>query len=59
MMSNFFRDGPFVPALAGRLAEWQGYLEDAREVLVRGWRVRGRRKTLLAAAVGHALDFHT
>jgi AcrR family transcriptional regulator len=58
MMENFFRDGPLVAALAGRLDEWQTYLDDARAVLVQGWPLPARRRRLLAALIGHALDFH-
>ena len=58
MMSNFFRDGPSVPALHGRLSEWEGYIQTAHGILARGWNVRGRKRALLVAAIGHALDFH-
>jgi AcrR family transcriptional regulator len=59
MMENFFRDGPSVPALAGRLREWDSYQKHGRTLLARGWPATGRRKKLLTAAIGHALDFHT
>jgi hypothetical protein len=58
MMDNFFRDGPLVAALAGRLDEWETYVDDARAVLVQGWPVPARHRRLLAALIGHALDFH-
>jgi hypothetical protein len=59
MMENFLRDAPLVPALADRLREWEGYLEAGRTILARPFGARGRRKALLLAALGHALDFHT
>jgi AcrR family transcriptional regulator len=59
MMSNFYRDGPSVPALAGRLHEWATYLEQTRRMLTRGWGLRGHRRNILLAVVAHALDFHT
>lgn len=59
MMANFFRDGPSVPALHERLAEWQTYMEVSREVLGRGWGLRGHKRTHLLAAIGHALDFRS
>jgi AcrR family transcriptional regulator len=59
MMENFLRDGPSVPALAGRLAEWRAYEQAAQAVLGRGLGARGRRRALVLAVLGHALDFHT
>lgn len=59
MLENFFRDAPTVPALAGRLREWEGYAAAAQEILARGFGARGRRRTLLLAVLGHSLDFHT
>jgi AcrR family transcriptional regulator len=58
MMANFFRDGPSVPALAGRVDEWRGYMDVVVEALTRRWRARGRRATLVRAAIGHAVDFN-
>jgi AcrR family transcriptional regulator len=58
MMENFLRDGPSVSALTGRLEEWEHYQHAARDVLLSGWRTRGRQRRLLVAALGHAVDFH-
>ena len=44
-------------ALAELLAPYDQYLAAVRDVLAAGWGVRGRRRVLLLAAVGHALDF--
>lgn len=59
MMTNFLRDAPHVPALAGRLAGWEAYLDSGRRLLVRGLTPRAGDETLLDAAVGHALELDT
>jgi AcrR family transcriptional regulator len=59
MRANVLRDGPLVPALAARLQEWEGFMQACCDVLARGWGARGRRRTLVLAAIGHAVDFHT
>ena len=60
MIANVSRDAPGIPALARIVASGMpDYLDAARELVLRGSGVRGRRRELLAAAVGHALDFET
>ena len=59
MWERVLRDAPRVPALQEPMAAWQGYLDGARDTLARPWRARGSRRTLAAAAIGHALDFTT
>ena len=59
MMANLVRDAPKMPALAELLAPYAHYLAAVRDALVVGWGARGRRRELLLAAVGHALDFAT
>jgi AcrR family transcriptional regulator len=59
MRANVLRDRPLVPALAAPLREWDGFMQACRDVLARGWGARGRRRALLLAAIGHALDFPT
>ena len=59
MFSNVLRDVELVDALGPTLAPMQGYLAEATEILAAGWPARGRRRRLLAAALGHALDFQT
>jgi AcrR family transcriptional regulator len=59
MMANFLRDGPHVPALAGRLAEWEAYLDLGQRLLVRGLALCDGDGALLHAAVGHALRLET
>ena len=58
MFSNVLRDVELVKALGPTLAPMQDYLAEAVEILAVGWRVRGRRRRVLAAALRHALDFH-
>lgn len=59
MMSNSVRDMPLKPILFEILAPFFAHWERMRDVLVVGWRVRGKRRGLLLAAIGHALDFGT
>ncbi len=59
MLSNVLRDAELVEALRPTLAPLQGFLADAAEVLAVGWRARGRRRSVLAASLRHALDFQT
>lgn len=59
MMENFLRDGPVVPALAGRAAEWERYRGAVVQALLHGRRVRGRRRALQGAAIAHATDLTT
>lgn len=60
MLENVIRDAETIPALreaveAGSLA----YLMGVRELVVAGWRLRGRRRERLTTVAGLALDFHT
>jgi AcrR family transcriptional regulator len=59
MFSNVLRDLELVDALQLTIVPLQEYLAEAAEILAAGWPARGRRRRLLAAAVRHALDFHT
>lgn len=59
MMSNSVRDMPLKPILFEILAPFFEHWERMRDVLAVGWRVRGKRRELLLAAIGHALDFGT
>ncbi|MGH9024452.1 MAG: TetR/AcrR family transcriptional regulator [Acidimicrobiia bacterium] len=58
MFSAVLRDAE-VDAERSRTAPLAAYLSHARNVLVAGWRVRGRRRRLLVGVVGHAVQFHT
>jgi AcrR family transcriptional regulator len=60
MIANVGRDAPAIPALDAIVSSgFPVYLEAVRELLMPGWGARGRRRRLLAAALGHALDFET
>jgi len=60
MLSNVLRDVELVDALRPTVVPFEGFLaEAAAEILAAGWPARGRRRRVLAAAVRHALDFHT
>jgi AcrR family transcriptional regulator len=60
MLANIIRDAASIPVLrhhveAGSLA----YLAGVRDLLIEGWRVRGRRRARLATVIDLALGFHT
>jgi AcrR family transcriptional regulator len=59
MMGNLLRDEEHVPVLRMLLDQYRGYLEAARDVLLAGRGLRGRRRTVCSAAIGHALAFAT
>lgn len=59
MIANARRDAAQLPALAATLAPWAELYETVREDLLATWSVRGRARTRLAAAIGHAISFDT
>jgi AcrR family transcriptional regulator len=59
MLTNVSRDAPLVPASAQASADFARHFEALHAALMRGRRASGRRRTVIAAAVGHALDFGT
>jgi len=59
MMANIHRDAPQVPAIGPVLATVAPYWARVSAVLLVGWDVPAEERPLLAAAVGHALEFHT
>lgn len=59
MTANVRRDAPTMPVLQEITAARAPYWASVRAVLDRGWRARGRRRTLLRAAIGHAVEFET
>ena len=59
MMENILRDEVTMPIVARQLTAFHGYLAAARDVLLRGRAVRGRRRDATRAAIGHALAFGT
>jgi hypothetical protein len=48
-----------VDALRPTVVPLHAFLAETVEILVAGWPARGRRRHVLAAAVRHAVDFHT
>jgi AcrR family transcriptional regulator len=59
MLENILRDAATVPVVHEQLAGFRGYLEACAGVLMAGRRTRGRARTRVAAAIGHALAFTT
>ena len=59
MTGNLLRDFPDSPVLREVAVPFLEYWQTVREVLDRGWKARGRKRTLLRAAIGHAVEFET
>ena len=59
MMENLIRDEPVSELVQHHFAVYHGYIDAARDVLLRGRRSRGRDRTRERAAIGHALAFTT
>ena len=59
MMDNLHRDELTVPVVKRMFAPFREYLSAARETLLRGRPVRGRRRDTTRAAIGHALAYPT
>jgi AcrR family transcriptional regulator len=59
MLENLFRDERTVPIVGERFAAFRGYVTAARDVLMKGRRLRGAAKLRTQAAVGHAIAFST
>lgn len=57
MLSSVLRDYEVAPERVGMGAVT--YIRQAAEALQDGWNVRGRRRQLLVAAIGHAVHFGT
>ena len=56
MYESLFRDEALVPAVSRRLRDFSGYLDAARDALLKG---RGRSPRRMRAAAGHAVAFTT
>jgi len=56
MYESLFRDESLVPGVRRRLRDFHGYLEGARDALLKG---RGRVSRRARAAAGHAVAFET
>jgi AcrR family transcriptional regulator len=59
MIGNIQRDAAEMPVLAAAIEDRFTYMAAVHDILMRGWGARGRRRGLLAAAIGHALEFGT
>lgn len=59
MLSHVMQDAPRIPALASVVRPWGEFVAAVRAALSRGWGVKGRARTRLAAAIGHALRFES
>jgi AcrR family transcriptional regulator len=59
MTGNILRDLPDSPVLQEVAAPFIEYWQTVREVLERGWKTRGHKRTLVRAVIGHAIDFDT
>jgi AcrR family transcriptional regulator len=59
MTGNIVRDLPASPVLQEVAAPLAEYWRTVREVLDRGWKVRGHRRALLRGMIGHAIAFET
>jgi AcrR family transcriptional regulator len=58
-LSAFVRDAELVPAVQRSFEEDARSRAELRGALAAGWGARGRRRRLLLAAIGHALEFET
>jgi AcrR family transcriptional regulator len=59
MLANLLRDQDTVPAVKQQLRAFRDYLAAARDILVRGRKLRGQARNRVLAATGHALAFPT
>lgn len=59
LLENVERDAPLMPVLAEVAQHRLHYVEEARELVLEAWPARGRARTRLRKAVGHALEFVT
>jgi AcrR family transcriptional regulator len=59
MTGNLLRDLPASPVLQEVAEPYLAYWQGVRDVLVNGCKARGRKRRLLNAVIGHALEFDT
>ena len=59
MLANLLRDEHTVPAVKQQLRAFRDYLAAARDILMRGRKLRGQARNRVPAATGHALAFPT
>jgi AcrR family transcriptional regulator len=59
LLENVERDAPGMPIVAEVDGHRLRYLDEARDLLLVGWPVRGAARARVARAIGHALEFGT
>ena len=59
LLDNVQRDAATMPVVAEMNAYRVRYLEEARDTLLEAWTTRGRARSRLRQAIGHALEFAT
>jgi AcrR family transcriptional regulator len=59
MIANLLRDEATNENVRRKFAAFHGYMEAARDVLMRGRRERGQARAKVRAAIGHAIAFGT
>jgi AcrR family transcriptional regulator len=59
MLDNLYRDETAVPLVQERFAAFRAYLTAARDTLLAGRNLRGARRGVTRAALGHAIAFST
>jgi AcrR family transcriptional regulator len=59
MMSLVIRDAPMVDSLSEQTQARLAFFDQIVEILMRGWGVRGRRRSRVEAAIRHALALST
>jgi AcrR family transcriptional regulator len=59
MLANLLRDEDTVPVVKQTFRAFRDYIAAARDLLVRGCKLRGQARERVLAATGHALAFQT
>jgi AcrR family transcriptional regulator len=59
MLTNVFRDAPSVPAMTQPVEDFQRHFHALHQALMSRRKPRGRARTRVSAAIGHALAFAT
>lgn len=59
MLTNVLRDTGLVPAVEPALTSFRAFVDEAARALGAGWRARGQRRSVVAGAARHAVDFDT
>jgi len=59
MTGNLLRDFADSPVLREVAVPFLEYWQTVRDVLERGWKIRGHKRLLLRAVIGHAVEFET